>query len=554
MLLLARPLSFLACTLLPLTLGAQVAEDTLPPPVASPIRDRILAPTTLGIRWPDIRDVSAEVLRAYQRVNWGPLWTNGGRPSLAAQSVVRLLGQADSLGLEPKDFDSRLLDSLLAQGLAEGLDGDARLRFEAVLSVATARTLSALRWGRVRQDKAYPLRDTTHDAFDLAEGIFAVARSSEPGAVFDQAAPQWAPYRQLVQAIPALQRSARDTVLRANPARRGTAFPLASHLRLALSALGVATDSTPPAEADTLLDASLAQALTLFQRNVKLPRTGHFDVTTRDRLRAELQQRVRASLVSLERWRWLPRKGEGPSIIVNVPEFRLRVYDSLRAGAVPAFAMKVVVGKGEEDRYTPLFVDELEHLIFSPYWEVPTSIATKEIIPKALADPTYLSRNRYILVRGTSATAKPLPTDSATIMRIGKSVRVRQLPGDYNSLGRIKFMLPNSFNIYLHDTNEKGFFRRDARALSHGCIRVSEPTKLAQWILRSDTAWTPQRMKEAMKQDEPEKVQLESHVPVFIVYHTAFATDDGKVQTFKDVYKYDDDLYLRLSRGYPYPR
>jgi murein L,D-transpeptidase YcbB/YkuD len=199
-------------------------------------------------------------------------------------------------------------------------------------------------------------------------------------------------------------------------------------------------------------------------------------------------------------------------------------------------------------------VDEVEHLVFSPFWEVPRTIAMEEIVPKAIEDSTYLKRNRYVLVKGYAESAPVVAADTASIARIGRSVRVRQLPGDYNSLGRVKFMLPNDLNIYLHDTNEKHFFKRSERALSHGCIRVSEPNRLAEWILRGDTAWTPERMKKAMKSDTPEIVPLSEHIPVLIVYHTAAVDERGVLRSYRDVYKLNDELRELLARGFPYQR
>ena len=537
----------------PFVASAQIATDTSQAAVLTPLRARLAGTTLTGLRWANIEDVSAEVQRAYERVNWAPLWNTAGRPTTSALAVVRFLGAADSLGLNPADFDAVLLDSLATAAASAPLDEATVAWFDATLSVATARALGALRWGRARQPKAYPTLKGSREDYDLGAGVYAVSRSPDPLPVFDQAAPQWTPYRQLVAALPAARRTASDSLLVASAAKRGATFHGAPRLRALLSSLGVQADSAaPPTTSDTTLDVSLVAALRRFQKEYRLLPTGAFDVATRDRMRAILRERVRNTVLSLERWRWLPRTGDSRAIIVNVPEFRLRVYDTVQTAAPATFGMKVVVGKGVEERYTPLFADEVEHLIFSPYWEVPKTIAVDEIVPKALKDSTYLSRNRYILVRGSSDVA--LATDSATLMKIGHGVRVRQLPGDYNSLGRIKFMLPNDMNIYLHDTNEKGFFKRDARALSHGCIRVSEPTKLAQWILGDDTTWTAERMKKAMKQDKPELVRLSSHIPVLIVYHTAAVDDGGVLRTFKDVYKYDDELEQLLSRGFPYPR
>ncbi|MGQ0648231.1 MAG: L,D-transpeptidase family protein [Gemmatimonadaceae bacterium] len=561
-----KPRAFLApsifaigLSLSPLDLSAQSAIDTSLTGSIALVRTQLVAGTLVGTRWPNVEDVARDVQQAYEHVNWAPLWSSAGHPSSAAMGVVRFLTSIDALGLDPADFDARLLDSLANAVVAAPSDEELQARFEATLSVSTARALSALRWGRVRQPKAYPTLKRSREDYDLGAGVYAVSRTPEPRPVFDQAAPQWAPYRQLVAALPDARRAANHSLLlpqtSALALEAGAAFPAAPQLRELLRVLGVRADSgAPPLTADTTLDPSLARALRRFQKENRVKPSGMFDAPTRDRMRAILKARVRDAVLTLERWRWLPRTMDQKALIVNVPEYRLHVYEEVQRARQPAFSMKVVVGKGEEERQTPLFVDEVEHLIFSPYWEVPTTIAMEEIVPKLEKDSTYLQRNRYVLVRGYSDSAPVIAADTSSIRKIGKSVRVRQLPGDYNSLGRVKFMLPNHLNIYLHDTNEKHFFKRADRALSHGCIRVSEPRRLAEWILRTDTAWNDERMKKAMKADKPEKVRLTEHVPVLIVYHTAAVDEDGLLRSYRDVYKYDDELQQLLSRGYPYTR
>lgn len=521
-------------------------------PETAAVRARLLEANAPGLRWPRVGDVATAVSAAYERVQWRPLWSNGGRLTPAARRTLAFLAQVDSLGLDPRDFDVSRLDSL-----ARALDvapGEATIAdFETTLSVANARLLRALRWGRARQPQAYPRVPAPGEGFDLAAGLYALAVGPDPVAVFDQAGPQWSAYRELTRALPAVRRLAADSsLLPGAPVAtlRGRPLATAASLRRVLRAIGHAADSAAPSPAaDTLLDPSLSRALSAYQKDAGITRSGVFDARTRDHLRASLQRRERDAVLSLERWRWLPRSGDRRAIVVNIPEFRLHVYEQATTGT-PTFSMNVVVGRGEKDRYTPLFVEEMEHVIFSPYWEVPQTIAKDEIVPKATKDSTYLVRNRYVLVRGYSDNAPVVKPDTASLARIGKSVRVRQLPGDYNSLGRVKFMLPNDLNIYLHDTNEKHLFKRTARAFSHGCVRVAEPQKLAQWVLAGDTAWSLDRMKKAMKAEKPELVKLSEHIPVLLVYHTAAVDTAGVLRSYSDVYKYNDELATLLAKGY----
>ena len=215
--------------------------------------------------------------------------------------------------------------------------------------------------------------------------------------------------------------------------------------------------------------------------------------------------------------------------------------------------MDVQVGKAFKHE-TPVFAEELKYLVFSPYWEVPTSIMRGEIRPKAQRDPKYLARNHYELLEGYSGDARVLRSTAENIARIGGAVRVRQTPGAWNSLGRVKFMLPNPYNIYLHDTPSQSNFAAAKRDFSHGCIRLSQPQALAEFVLRDRPEWTPTRIAEAMRATKPQQVNLLKPIPVYIAYTTVVARRDGAVHFYDDVYGHDRTLETLLRVGYPYPR
>jgi murein L,D-transpeptidase YcbB/YkuD len=190
----------------------------------------------------------------------------------------------------------------------------------------------------------------------------------------------------------------------------------------------------------------------------------------------------------------------------------------------------------------------MKYVIFRPYWEVPYSIATKEIRPRAQRDPGYLARNDYELVQGSTV----VPASPAAIAALGRGVRVRQTPGPDNALGRVKFMLPNPYSVYLHDTNAKGRFAAERRDFSHGCIRVSDPVALARHVLRHQPEWTPERIEAAMNAEKPLQVNLERPIPVLVVYATAVAEENGRLHLYPDVYGHDRELADQLAAGYPY--
>ncbi|MDQ3486383.1 MAG: L,D-transpeptidase family protein, partial [Acidobacteriota bacterium] len=241
--------------------------------------------------------------------------------------------------------------------------------------------------------------------------------------------------------------------------------------------------------------------------------------------------------LNMERWRWLPRDLGDRYILVNIPEMRLDVYEGDR---VP-LTMKVVVGK--PDSQTPIFNDEMTHIVFSPYWNVPPSIAQDETLPSVMKDPEFLARNNMEVVDSSGT-----PVDASSIDLSNPSgYRFRQRPGNDNSLGLVKFMFPNQFNVYLHDTPADSLFERAARSFSHGCVRVEDPVALAQYVLRDQPDWSADRIREAMEAGTEKHVKLKSPIPVFLGYWTARVRPDNTVQFRKDVYEVDGKLQARLN-------
>jgi murein L,D-transpeptidase YcbB/YkuD len=216
--------------------------------------------------------------------------------------------------------------------------------------------------------------------------------------------------------------------------------------------------------------------------------------------------------------------------------------------------MKVVVGRADEEHKTPVFADRMEYLIFRPYWKVPDSIILKEIIPSIQKDAAYLNKHSYEMVdkQGTVVISDTVDADTARKLTTGE-LDVRQKPGGVNALGLVKFVFPNSYDVYLHGTPEKQLFGRSRRDFSHGCIRVEDPVALALWVLH-DPRWTTDRILAAMKNEKKDgfQVNLKKSIPVLILYASAMVKEDGEVDFFNDVYKQDADLQRALARGYPY--
>jgi L,D-transpeptidase YcbB len=232
---------------------------------------------------------------------------------------------------------------------------------------------------------------------------------------------------------------------------------------------------------------------------------------------------------------------------VNIPEFVLRAYD---APGKPAVMMRVVVGRAIRTQ-TPLLEEDMKYVVFWPYWNVPPSILRGEIIPKIVKDPAYLQKNNYEVASysGQVVTDGVVSDDVLAQLRAGK-LMVRQKPGPKNALGLIKFIFPNDQNIYLHSTPAQGLFSETRRDFSHGCIRVENPQALAEWVLRNNPGWTPERIAAAFKAQKEQQVNLTNQIPVFLVYGTAIVKEDGEAFFFSDIYGYDKALKKAFDAAY----
>lgn len=312
---------------------------------------------------------------------------------------------------------------------------------------------------------------------------------------------------------------ARLTALRLRLAHEGILdFAAADTARCAPA---TARCDTIPAVYDAELGGSVAE----FQHRHGIVRDSVLGPGTLASLNVPVEYRIGQVMANLERYRWLPRELGDRYIYVNVPAFRLDAYDK----GERVLNMRVIVGAEYEDRATPAFSDSMTYLEFAPYWNVPREIAEKEIWPKQEADPTYFERNDY-----------------ETVERGGETW-IRQRPGTKNALGQVKFMFPNALNIYLHDTPERSLFERDVRAFSHGCIRVGEPAKLAEYALAYNDGWDAARIEAAMN-GENRQVPLERKIPVYIVYFTTFVRD-GTLYFGNDIYDRDSELVGLVSRS-----
>jgi L,D-transpeptidase YcbB len=519
----------------------------------------IQAGNLADLRWPDFSDYGKLVKEFYDSYGNSLPWVRGMQPTPQAQQVIAILLQADQKGLSAEDYDGSRWSARLAKlkpAAVQPSEADA-VQFDAALTVCVMRYISDLHIGKVNPKHFDFGLDVQAKKYDLPQFVKAdVVDAPDVAAILAQVEPPYPGYRRTMQALHAYLQYAQEYDGQPLPSTGktivpGDTYPGVPQLTKFLHLVGdLPADANVPADT-TVYQGSLVDAVKSFQGRFGRAADGKITAQTLSDLNVPLSTRVRQMQLTLERWRWLPIGLHAAPIVANIPEFRLRAYDE---NFKVALTMNVVVGKAY-DHNTPVFEDAMQYVIFRPYWSVPYSIAKAEFIPKIVRDPDYLEKKGFAVVdsRQQVVASGPVSADVLQQLRAGK-LFIRQNPGPKNSLGLVKFIFPNSYNIYMHDTPEQVFFSKTRRDFSHGCIRLEKPADLAVWVLRGNTGnWNMTRVRAAMNGDAPQQVNLARPIPVLIVYGTVIVTEDGVVHFYDDIYGHDAALEKVLDKGYPYP-
>jgi murein L,D-transpeptidase YcbB/YkuD len=297
-------------------------------------------------------------------------------------------------------------------------------------------------------------------------------------------------------------------------------------------------------------DQPLDRAVRLFQERHGLEVDGIVGRNTLAELNVSAADRASQIMVNMERWRWLPRELGERHLVVNIANFEMQVFEA----GDRVMQMRAIVGR--RYRRTPVFSDVMTYLVINPYWNVPNSIAVKDKLPILKQDPGYLRQNNIRVLAGWGAEAEEIDGDSIAWEDFSEEdfpYRLRQDPGPANALGRIKFMFPNKFNVYLHDTPARELFNQTVRTFSSGCIRIEQPLELAEYLLRADPAWSRPAILAAIDRGVEQTVRLPEPIRVYLLYCTAWVDVDGSVQFRRDIYERDEAVARALSDLPPEP-
>jgi murein L,D-transpeptidase YcbB/YkuD len=522
------------------------------------LRSIIQAGNLSGLRWPDFSDYTKHLQKFYESQGFSLPWVRGMEPTAQARQVIALLLNAEQKGLSADDYDGPLWNDRLAKlkpAAPQPSEADA-VRFDVALTVCVMRYISDLHIGKVNPKHFNFGFDVESKKYDLPEFLKKdVVDAPDVAAVLATVEPPFPGYRRTIQALQTYLDLAKKDDGEQLPAVKktlapGDSYPGVPRLARLLRLVGdLPADANVPADA-TVYEGPLVDAVKSFQRRHGRDPDGRIGAQTVADLNVPLSRSVRQMQLTLERWRWLPLAYQKAPIVANVPEFRLRAYDE---NFKVALSMNVVVGKAY-DHSTPIFSDSLQYVVFRPYWNVPYSIARSEFFSHIARDPDYLSKKGFEVVNSRQDVVASGAVTPAVLeqLRAGK-LFIRQLPGPKNSLGLVKFIFPNSYSVYMHDTPAQQFFAKSRRDFSHGCIRLEKPADLAVWVLRDNPGWTADRVRAAMNGGTQQQVNLVHPIPVLIVYGTVIVTEDGVVHFYDDIYGLDASLEKVLVKGYPYP-
>ena len=484
--------------------------------------------------------------KIYAEREYIPFWSKNGQTTRTSYAVINKLDNSALLGLHPSQYYAQLLTSWKNDYPTPA----ERIRYELVLTDSLYEYFTHLANGQLNEkpgNKGWFLKQSKTDVANLAQNFFRGDASFRE--TIDQLQPFNERYTSLLIALrdhhQILDNGGWSRVDSGATLKPGHTGLRVSQLRARLAQSGD-TYEADPSRTD-VYDWGIEQGVTSFQRRHGLLADGILGKKTLAELNVPVEQRIKQIEINLDRWRWLPNDLGESRIVVNTAGFDMDVH--LNHNHVTT--MNVVVGKPKHR--TPIFSDVMEYLVFRPSWHVPKSITRDELLPRERANPGYLENKDFVAVSLSSNQSVPISTlarEDLETAAFTSRYRLRQKPGDTNALGSIKFMLPNQYSIYLHDTNAKSLFGKTSRAFSHGCIRLEDPEALARTLLSSD-GQDADRIEDILQSSATKTVKLSKHIPVHMTYQTAWVDETGKTQFRKDIYDHDRYAISKYQRQRP---
>ena len=537
----------------PPKLVALIDPNLNPEAPTDPLAQAVVQQLRQGSGAPNVTQQQRDmIIRFYRIAEFTPLWVTPQGIADRAKLVLSQLAKAGDDGLNPDDY---LPPRLAAIGAVDGQRNDlaALAALEIDLTAATVKYAEHLYSGRIIPNRLSGYYDLTPPALNIVQLLYALSNRDSPQNYLASLAPPHPAYAMMKAELAKLRSNERveDPVAEGERVKTGESDSRVPIVRERMVSRGYLSDegalvwmlghvadaSMPVADYEMVLDEELSKALKAFQKDAGIKQTGSIDEATVDALNGpSKEQNVAKLAMNMERMRWLPRDLGHRHIMVNEAASELQLMDANNV----TWSTKVIVGKPETQTY--VFSDQMETVVFNPYWNVPKSIVAHEMVPRLSEDPYYLDDNGYEVL---DTQGQRISSSAVDWWSYGEKIPfdVRQPPGNDNALGRIKFLFPNSHDIYMHDTPAKKLFAKETRAFSHGCIRVEDPRKLAEYVL----GWDQGRIDEAIGSGQNTDVKLMAPLPVHLNYFTAWPDANGHITYYPDIYKRDARLGKALS-------
>ena len=532
------------------TSGPLAAENRDP---GERLRRRLEAPTESGALVIGDQPLfcAESIQRFYQQRRYALAWSQGREPIAQADSLLAAVRTADRDGLDPLDYHLVPAQALLGRAsraldLADPTLVDLDLLLTDTFLLFATHCLS----GHLDPASIDPEWVANRRSSSLPDILESALAANNVGATLRALLPPQVGYTRLRTQLQEL-RKLRDLggwplVPGGEVLKPGASGPRV--VSLASRMWNIKEPDPAPGSGGAFFDEELAAGARLFQQRHGLDVDGVVGPATLAALNVSVEDRIAQVIVNLERWRWLPQDLGRQHVLVNIADQRLRVYVEGR----PILESAVIVGRAQ--RRTPVFSGQITYLVFRPYWEVPPSLAVQDKLPILRADPQRMVDQGFEIFRGWGENEKEIDPLAVDWTRVGASsfpYRLRQRPGPQNALGSIKFMFPNKYNVYLHDTPARELFDRSSRTFSSGCIRVQRSADLALTLLADQPRWTAQAVEAAMNTGHNQTVRLHSPWLVHLEYWTAWVESDGTAHYRNDVYGRDARVLAALRMAPP---
>lgn len=492
----------------------------------------------------------------YERRGYFPAWIKAGGPNSNADSLIACLVLADDEGLKGSDYHLNEIRILYSSIKGRKFDKqkmyDRLIDFELLLTDAFMVYATHLLRGKVNPRTIDPEWNASPRERDVPQLLEQAVQHQNIGETLCDILPRNKGYERLKSALKEYSHIAAEGGWERIPEGPSLKVGDRDDRVPTLRRRPFLTHDIKNAgrENSDLFDSTLYEAVRKFQTRHGLDIDGKIGTNTLAALNVPVEERIQQIKINLERWRWLPEELGDPCIIINVANFELDLVENNHN----IVTMRAIVGRSY--RRTPVFSDRITYLVINPYWHVPQNIAVLDILPKIKSDPAYLTENGFRVFSdyGTeSVELDPFSINWDDVTRTNFNYRLRQDPGSKNLLGRIKFMFPNEYNVYLHDTPARDLFQKSARDFSSGCIRIEKPLLLVEYLLKSDKSWDSERLLEALRTNIEQTVALKEKVPIHILYWTAWVAEDGTVNFRNDIYGRDKALIDAMLERPPEP-